>query len=348
MEKNYPLIRNSKDGEMLISRLSNNSLQKIEDILTAYTANRIDIIEPRYEDGEPNLSGDFEFWRNDDTYVRSFCEVDVLRWYCDYCYDTDRLIETMNADEKQITVFNKLFSVASCIEVDIKDVEYVGGIDDEGHERKDNYREATNAITYYSSPTEGIIYADNELEGDYEDPMPLSEAIINILGYIDASVNEQDINIYAISRLGELIPIIPKQVGEGAKLIEDITENFLRTEEKFNAIFSEKVLEVLEKNCFSNFRFSLDDNRVSFKWHSPAGVIPIAFAATNSKEVVEGFAKFAADFDAESISERDAESIKRLMNNIADKLTKAYSEGDLEKTAKPPKNTQKQCSVERD
>jgi hypothetical protein len=350
MENNYPLIRNTKDGETLISQLSSDSLQEIENILTAHTANRFDINEPRTEDGELDFFGDFEFVINDDSYNPSGCEVNVMRWYCDFGVETDYLIEIMKEYEyqKNRDVFSKLFAVAACVEVDIKTIEYIGGCDEDGHERKDAYREATNIITYYPSPKQDIIYADNELEGDYEDPMSLSEAITNILGYIDASLNDNDISIYAMSHLGELLPIVPKQAGEGVKLIENITESFLQSKEKSNNIFSEKVLEVLKRNCCSNFHFSLDNDRVSFKWHSPAGDIPIAFTATNSKEVVDGFAKFAADFDAEIISVRDAEGIKALLNDISDKLAKAYAVDEVEKSAKSSKNTHKQSSVERE
>lgn len=320
MSNEYPLIRETRDGELIISQLAADSLQKIENTLGAYKSGKIDIAEPRLENGEPNPQGDFQLTVYDVDYTRTGVELDVLRWNCDYCFDTDRLIEAMKEYEKTQATFSKLFAVASYVEVDIKDIMYVGGYDEEGHERKDNYSEAVNAITYYPSPTEGIIFADNESEGDYEDPMPLSEAVINVLGYIDASVNNSDISVGIMFKTGDFVPVIPKQAGEGMKLIEDIIERFVQAEKDIAIIFSQDILDVLNRNCFSNYCVSREDNSVSMKWHSPMGDIPVTFSAANAKEFVDGFAKFANEFDAESISVKGADGIRELLHDISDKL----------------------------
>ena len=55
-------------------------LKQIDDILEAYSLGRIDFIEPRYEDGEPDFDGEYKLIINDKTYKETGWELLVLKW----------------------------------------------------------------------------------------------------------------------------------------------------------------------------------------------------------------------------------------------------------------------------
>ena len=87
-------ISQCTDKEMLYASLSYDALRIIEDTLNAYFTGRIDIVEPRFDDDEPNFCGDFELILKSKGYVKNGFEELILKWINDYeC--TDYLIECM-------------------------------------------------------------------------------------------------------------------------------------------------------------------------------------------------------------------------------------------------------------
>lgn len=88
-------ISQCADKEMLYASLSYDALRIIEDTLNAYFTGRIDIVEPRFDDGEPNFCGDFELILKSKGYVENGFEELILKWINDYeC--TDYLIDVMS------------------------------------------------------------------------------------------------------------------------------------------------------------------------------------------------------------------------------------------------------------
>ena len=76
----YKHIEQTADNQFLYNHLSAESLKQIDDILEAYSLGRIDFIEPRYEDGEPDFDGEYKLIINDKTYKETGWELLVLKW----------------------------------------------------------------------------------------------------------------------------------------------------------------------------------------------------------------------------------------------------------------------------
>ena len=89
----YKNIENCKDKQLLLNKLDTKSLDLIESVLNAYNSGRIDFIDPRNEDGEPDWLGEFELVINDDSYAETGMELLVLKWYEDIIETTEHLLE---------------------------------------------------------------------------------------------------------------------------------------------------------------------------------------------------------------------------------------------------------------
>lgn len=87
----YPYIEGTADEEILYQHLSDYALQITNYILEAYASGKIDFIEPRTPDGEPDSEGSYELVKNDSSYFETGCELLVLKWH----EDTGCLIECM-------------------------------------------------------------------------------------------------------------------------------------------------------------------------------------------------------------------------------------------------------------
>ena len=90
----YPHIEGTTDEEILYQHLSDYALQTINYILEAYASGKIDFIEPRTPDGEPDFEGSYELVKNDSSYVETGCELLFMKWIESNEY-TGYLIECM-------------------------------------------------------------------------------------------------------------------------------------------------------------------------------------------------------------------------------------------------------------
>lgn len=88
----YREIEHTADKEILYSYLVEPELDIIETILRAYNEGKIDIIEPRDENGEPDFDGIFELVINDENYQGIGYETPILKWINDW-ETTDYIIE---------------------------------------------------------------------------------------------------------------------------------------------------------------------------------------------------------------------------------------------------------------
>ena len=87
-------ISQCADKQILFDALNYDALRIIEDTLNAYFIGRIDIIEPRFDNGDPDLEGYFDLIIKNKGYAPNGYEKLILKWINDYeC--TDYLIECM-------------------------------------------------------------------------------------------------------------------------------------------------------------------------------------------------------------------------------------------------------------
>ena len=89
------------------------------------------------------------------------------------------------------------FANLDYIEIEERSDVYLGGIDDNGHERKDNFRETVNHITSFSSPeNDAVLFNDDSQEDYFDNPIDISEALERICKYIDMSAESADVSVY--------------------------------------------------------------------------------------------------------------------------------------------------------
>lgn len=94
MNKEYKNIEGCTDKQYLYDNLSDNALQIIDNVIEAYYSNRIDFVEPRFEDGEPDFCGEFELTIKDNSYEKNGNELLILKWVEDY-EDTEYMVECL-------------------------------------------------------------------------------------------------------------------------------------------------------------------------------------------------------------------------------------------------------------
>ena len=95
------------------------------------------------------------------------------------------------------------FTKLDYIEIEVHSYEYIGGIDENGHERKDNFNEIVNGITFYASDDNSTLLIYDEAQNKYDDPIELSDALERISEYLDLSRNSADISVFIKPKDGE-------------------------------------------------------------------------------------------------------------------------------------------------
>lgn len=120
----FHFIDECRDSNKLHSNLDGKELAVIEAILRAYKDGKIDFLEPRDKNKEPDPNGHFKLITSV-SYKETGFELDVLKWYNDYI-DTECLIDiiksctiddtaqskeqTMTIDEKSANTVTKRFN----------------------------------------------------------------------------------------------------------------------------------------------------------------------------------------------------------------------------------------------
>ena len=108
------------------------------------------------------------------------------------------------------------FANLDYIEIEERSDVYLGGIDDNGHERKDNFRETVNHITFFASPeNDAVLFNDDSQEDYFDTPIDISEALERISRYIDRSAESADVSVYIKPIDGERKYIDPAEVRHG-------------------------------------------------------------------------------------------------------------------------------------
>ena len=115
------------------------------------------------------------------------------------------------------------FAKLDYIDIEERSDVYLGGIDDNGHERKDNFRETVNHITFFASPdNDAVLFNDDSLEDYFDTPIDISEALERISRYIDRSAESADVSVYIKSIDGERKYIDPAEVRHDVAVATEI------------------------------------------------------------------------------------------------------------------------------
>ena len=94
------------------------------------------------------------------------------------------------------------FTKISEVEIEERSAIYLGGIDENGHERKDNFAEKTNTISFYAAPDNSALLTLDESDG-VETEISLSEALKRISVYIDLSGHDEKFSVFIKSLDGK-------------------------------------------------------------------------------------------------------------------------------------------------
>ena len=115
------------------------------------------------------------------------------------------------------------FANLDYIEIEERSEVYLGGIDDNGHERKDNFRETVNHITFFASPeNDAVLFNDDSQEDYFDNPIDISEALERICKYIDMSAESADVSVYIKPIDGERQYFDPAEVRHGVAVEAEI------------------------------------------------------------------------------------------------------------------------------
>ena len=80
MNAQYKNIEFTSDRKYLYDHFSPKALKIIDDILEAYSQDKIDFEEPRLENGEPDFTGTYRLIIKDNTYQETGYELLVMQW----------------------------------------------------------------------------------------------------------------------------------------------------------------------------------------------------------------------------------------------------------------------------
>lgn len=110
--------------------------------------------------------------------------------------------------------------------IEVQSDEYFGGYDENGYERKDNFRESNDRIYFYASPNRETLMAYDAAKGYYEEPIGISTALGRISEYLDKSKTDSNVSVYIQQMNGEKQYI--NSVVEAEQSKENITAKFDR------------------------------------------------------------------------------------------------------------------------
>lgn len=95
------------------------------------------------------------------------------------------------------------FTKLDYVEAEVHSTEYAGGIDENGHERKDNFKDEVNGIIIYAAPDNSTILIYDKVRNLYDTPIDLSDALEQISEYLDLSAGSADVSVFVQPKDGE-------------------------------------------------------------------------------------------------------------------------------------------------
>ena len=118
------------------------------------------------------------------------------------------------------------FTQIDYIEVEVSSEKYIGGMDENGHERLDNVDKVQSSVLFYAaSDNSSLLVYDGEKE-QFDEPISLSDTLNRITEYLDLSRNSEDISVFVKPKVGErqyIDPASHEQHTETIKPQEEVT-----------------------------------------------------------------------------------------------------------------------------
>ena len=119
------------------------------------------------------------------------------------------------------------FKEISSLDIEWSSSVYLGGIDSDGHERKDNYTERISSISFYDGdyPDMLIRYdgTDEYSANDY--PVPIADAAAEIENYLDKSIEDNSIRVYVHNKDGSEKYIDAESLIKSNEKAQDTADN---------------------------------------------------------------------------------------------------------------------------
>lgn len=100
------------------------------------------------------------------------------------------------------------FTKINSLDVEIVSDVYVGGMDENGHEAKDNFRQEKNVISFFMGPDNNDLYVFDE-DHCFGDPIPTRRALEKISDYLDEAAINNGVSLYVKQNDGKTKPIAP-------------------------------------------------------------------------------------------------------------------------------------------
>lgn len=118
------------------------------------------------------------------------------------------------------------FTQIDYIEVEVSSEKYIGGMDENGHERLDNVDKVQSSVLFYAaSDNSSLLVYDGEKK-QFDEPISLSDTMNRITEYLDLSRNSEDISVFVKPKVGErqyIDPASHEQHTETIKPQEEVT-----------------------------------------------------------------------------------------------------------------------------
>ena len=141
---------------------------------------------------------------NEMTSIQSLDSLDEAQGYVEGIISDEKSTETVIEETQSVQLVNIEkygltldFNSISSLDIEWSSSEYLGGIDSDGHERKDNFTERYSNISFYDGGyPDMLIRYDGTAEyatGDY--PVPAADAAAEIEEYLDKSIDDKNISI---------------------------------------------------------------------------------------------------------------------------------------------------------
>lgn len=119
------------------------------------------------------------------------------------------------------------FTAIDHIEVEISSEKYIGGMDENGHERLDNVDKVKSSVLFYAAPDNSTLLVYDGEKEQFDEPISLSDTLNRITEYLDLSRNSEDISVFIKLKSGERQLYDPSTTEKQ----QTETDNFI-TEEK--------------------------------------------------------------------------------------------------------------------
>ena len=239
------------------------------------------------------------------------------------------------------------FTEIDYIEIKIIDDVYVGGIDDNGHEQKDNYRQTEDTILLYAASDKSTLLIYDESSNRYDDPISIAEALEIITKHLDLSANNSDINVYVKSNDGDY-KLLTSLSEDKEKTNENATELAQISLDDVATVRDEADLEKQTEHIVS------EHSQTEHLQNAKEAIDRIIeeYAKGDIDRIIEEYkaasVKEAAEVDISQIAESVKEAAKDDISQIVESVYEQYVQMSLDDYLIAPVEAVKEASIDVD